>query len=145
MLRSAQPLWIALALVGMLSGCSKAKSPWEVVYPASGILTFEGKPISGAQVTLFPVDPSVPESVRPTAITEADGRFKLSTFSDGDGAPKGDYKVSAIWHPLVHGPGGAVRGDNKLPVKYSRPDSSGLTVKVEEGGSSLPPIDIPAQ
>lgn len=145
MFRRAQRLGIALVLAASLSGCTKAKSPWEIVHPASGILTFGGKPVYGAQVTLFPVDSSVPESVRPTAVTEADGRFRLSTFADGDGAPKGEYKVSAIWHPVVQSEGGAVRGANQLPAKYARPDSSGLTVTVDEGGVSLPAIDIPTE
>lgn len=131
-------LLVALVVVG----CGKAPESWEVVHPVSGVLTYGGKPIAGAQVTLFPVDAKVPDAVRPTAVTEADGRFHLSTFAESDGAPAGDYRVSVIWHPVVHGEGGAVRGGNQLPVKYASPDSSGLTAKVDVGGSALSPIEV---
>lgn len=143
--RVAAFIFTGLILVGALAGCSKPKAAWETVYPASGVLTFGGKPISGAQVTLFPTDPAVPESVRPTAVTEADGRFKLSTFAEGDGAPRGSYNVSVIWHPVVFADGGAVRGANQLPQKYARPDSSDIKVDVAEGGTVFPTIDIPGQ
>jgi hypothetical protein len=130
-------------LLGLLVGCGKAKAPWEKVSPVSGVLTLGGKPIVGAQVTLFPVDGTVPESIRPTAVTDADGRFHLRTFAEADGAPAGDFRVSVIWHPLVQSDGGMVRGVNQLPAKYATPDGSGLTVTVAEGGSTLPAIDIP--
>lgn len=137
-------LGAGVVLLGLLAGCNKAKAPWETVFPVSGALTFGGKAIAGAQVTLFPIDGKVPESIRPTAVTEADGRFHLRTFAEADGAPAGDYRVSVIWHPLVASEGGMVRAANKLPPKYATPDGSGLTVTVAEGGSTLPAIDIPA-
>jgi hypothetical protein len=136
-------VWIGLLLAASLSGCSKAKEPWEITHPASGTLTYGGKPVSGAQVTLFPTDVKVPEKVRPTGTTEADGRFTVSTFAEGDGAPVGVYKVSIIWQPLVQGKGGASRGENQLPIKYARPDSSGFTVTVAEGTTTFPVIEIP--
>jgi hypothetical protein len=143
MVSRAKLVWIGLALLAV--GCGKASAPWEIVHPVSGSLTFGGKPIAGAQVTLFPVDSKIPEKVRPTAVTEADGRFRLSTFADSDGAPAGDYRVSVIWHPVVQSPGGAVRGGNQLPPKFASPETSGLTAKVEAGGSALSPIEVPVQ
>lgn len=139
----AKFVWLSLAVLAV--GCSKVPASWEIVHPVSGLLTFGGKPIAGAQVTLFPVDTAIPDKVRPTAVTEADGRFRLSTFADSDGAPAGDYKVSVIWHPVVQSPGGAVRGGNQLPSKFASPETSGLVAKVEAGGSTLSPIEVPGQ
>jgi len=126
-------------------GCSRSQAPWEIVHPASGTVTFGGKAIVGAQVTLCPLDSTFPEAVRPTAVTQADGKFQLSTYKAGDGAPSGDYKVTVIWHPLVDGEGGAVRGANALPVRYATPESSDLSVNIPEGGATLPVIDLVAQ
>lgn len=136
---------LGLLVLALGVGCSRSRQPWEVAYPASGSLTLAGKPIAGAQITLVPQDSKFPESIRPTAVTRADGRFDLSTFQDGDGAPRGEYKVSVIWHPLVQSEAGAVRGANALPARYATPDSSGLTVSISDSKTTLPAIDLAAQ
>ncbi len=123
------------------TGCRRAL-PWEKVHPATGVVQFEGQPIAGAQVTLVPKDPQFPDTIRPMAITAADGRFELGTFDKADGAPAGQYGVSIVWHPLVDKGSGPSRGDNALPAKYAQPSTSGLTVKIESAANQLPTLEL---
>lgn len=124
-----------------VTGCGKTQ-PWEEVVPAKGTVTFKGKPITGAQLTLFPVNPSFPANVRPTATTTQNGEFLIGTHSATDGAPVGEYKVAIVWHPLVNNGGGPVRGDNALPPKFANPDTSDLKIVIAESENTIPNISL---
>jgi len=74
---------IVLAVAG--AGCSTGPSP------VSGTVTLNGTPLPRCQVDLTPVNPKG----RPAyGVTDEQGRFTLTTFKDGDGALRGEYKVS---------------------------------------------------
>lgn len=133
---------LSAGLAMSLAGCGAARNPWDRVYPAAGKVTLNGKPISGAQVTLTPVDAEVPAKIRPTAVTHADGHFELGTLDTADGAPEGEYVVTVVWHPVEQTKAGAVRGDNKLPVRYARGETSGLKLHVDKGTRELPPLEL---
>lgn len=122
-------------------GC-QTKKPWETAVPTSGTVNFDGKPISGAEVTFVPVGTDVPNSVRPSATTKADGTFKLTTHAQDDGAPVGEYQVSVLWHPLVDTGSGPSRGGNKLPARYSRPETSKITATVKPEGGAIPTFSL---
>lgn len=138
------PLSVMSIFVGAVAaaGCGGSSNPWETVYQSTGQVQFAGKAVSGATLVLYPTDPAVPASIRPTATTDAEGRFRLGTFSREDGAPAGEYRVAVVWHPLVNDRGGPVRGPNKLPVKYSQPDSTPLTTRIEATENQLPVLDL---
>lgn len=133
---------IALLLLPALGGCGGSSKPWEVVVPASGQLTFEGKPVSGAQITLYPTSAEVPDTVRPSATTTEDGSFVLGTYGANDGAPAGDYKASVVWFKVVDAGAGPVRGDNVLPKKYSNPEASGIAVTISAPETKVPAITL---
>lgn len=139
-----RPLSVLSVVVGAFAatGCGGFSNPWETVYQTHGQVQLAGKPVPGATLVLYPTDSAVPASIRPTASTDAEGRFRLGTFSREDGAPAGEYRVAVVWHPLVNDRGGPVRGPNKLPVKYSQPDSTPLTARIEAGENRLPVIDL---
>src|SRR5258707_15875435 len=81
-------IFLALAL-SALAGCG-ATGPVRC-HPVSGQVTYDGKPAAGVRVYLMPTSaPMVPViPANPHAVTGADGRFKVSTYADGDGAPEG--------------------------------------------------------
>jgi hypothetical protein len=79
------------------------------------------------------------KSIVPQAMTGEDGRFVLSTYGTGDGAPAGDYTVTVQWPAYRRGRN---IGPDRLEGRFSRPDSSGLTVHVAEGPNDLPLIDL---
>lgn len=125
-----------------VAGCGEATKPWEIVVPASGKVTFEGKPVDGAELTLTPVSAEVPATVRPSAKSGADGSFTIGTYGTGDGAPAGEYKVSAVWFKVVNSGGSMVRGTNALPSKYANPETSGISVVIGDSETAIPAIDL---
>ncbi|HEY0981217.1 MULTISPECIES: hypothetical protein [unclassified Schlesneria] len=130
-------LLLCLTLISSAAtvGCGKAKQPWDTVYPATGVLLLEGKPLAGAQITLIPEDSEVPPSVRPTATTEIDGSFELGTYSKSDGAPAGSYKVLALHYPIVGSKENPSAGPNDLPKKYASQNTTDLKIEVTPDGT----------
>ncbi|NQT12783.1 MAG: hypothetical protein HQ582_08540, partial [Planctomycetes bacterium] len=94
----------SLALVAACSEGPKGGERLEV-YPVEGEVFVDGQPAEGAMVVLQPVTPRVlPEGTQPVGSTgqvDASGKFTISTYSSGDGAPAGKYGVSVTWIELV--------------------------------------------
>ena len=69
---------------------------------------------------------------------QSDGSFEVSTFAEGDGAPPGDYLVTAVWHKAGLKNGKPVLSANQLPARYSQPETSGWSLTVVPGVNELP-------
>jgi hypothetical protein len=80
------PQAILAALV--LAGCWGTGRP--PTYPVTGTVTWKGKPVEGARVVFVPQDPGGQAAA---GITDAQGRYRLTTFVEGDGALEGEYRV----------------------------------------------------
>lgn len=122
---------LVFALALTLAGCGGSdRPPMEKV---SGTVTLDDQPIEGASVMFMPVDGGKPAY----GVTDAAGRFRLTTYDDGDGALVGDHRVT-ITKKEVSGvivtedglSGGiAPEGIQEkwiIPERYSNPDASGL-------------------
>jgi hypothetical protein len=131
-----------LAVCGSVAGCGKGKDPWEKVYKVRGVVNLDGKPAGGALITFLPQDQKVPSSVRPSAIANWDGTFDIGTYGTGDGAPAGTYKVVVVRFPVIGSPSSPAPGPNDLPPKYSKPDTTDLTVQVKDAETELPPLEL---
>lgn len=92
MLRSVTCLLIVCAI----SGCGE--SGRVETFPASGSLSIDGQPFGPAQLSLTPLDGSVPPA---SAKVSADGKFVLSTYEPNDGAAVGEFKVSLLMDPMA--------------------------------------------
>jgi hypothetical protein len=66
-----------------------------------------------------------------SARTDQDGKFSVSTYEAGDGAPEGQYAVTFVWNQLDR-MSMSYQGD-KLNGKYADPDSSEFKVTVKAG------------
>ena len=88
--------WAALLAAGLAAGCGKGRTP---VYPVEGQLLIGGKPAANVFVLFTPSNPG-PEVLRPSATTDADGKFRVTTFEANDGAPAGDYVVTLLYEPV---------------------------------------------
>lgn len=129
-------------LAALVTGCGDGRPAPLKVYPVTGTVKFQGKPAAGASVTLIPKDESLPEDLRPNAITDETGHFDLGTYSDVDGAPEGEYSVTITWRPLVTSGGSVSPGPNVLPVRYSQPETSQLTAQVGDDETELQPFEL---
>lgn len=128
--------------------------------PVSGVVTFRGAPIEGAQVTFVPTQ----GGMSAVGVTDAEGRYSLTTRSKDDGAVPGSYTVKITKfeggaddvdtspideaaveditdeYPEDYDPATAAAAEaakppprNLLPPQYADPTSSGLTATVGEG------------
>jgi hypothetical protein len=126
------------------AGCGRAIPELESrrTYPVEGSVLVEGKLEEGVQVFFHPVDAS--QRGVPRGVTDAEGRFQLRTYHDGDGAPAGEYIVTAYW-PDSSAP--KVSDDEQLPPdrlhgRFANPGNSPLRATVAAPRTALPPFAI---
>jgi hypothetical protein len=139
-LRTGLFVWCALGL--FTCGCSPSnRTP---VYPVRGQVLLNGKPLARAVIVLHG-ESTATKDLRPSAQTDSDGRFLLTSFETGDGAPAGAYQVSLTCYS-ASSKASAVEGDysvrNVLPARYSNPATSRLRVDVKSGDNELPPFQL---
>ncbi|MCC6512065.1 MAG: carboxypeptidase regulatory-like domain-containing protein [Pirellulaceae bacterium] len=136
-------LFVLSVMVPMLAGCSAdgGDNPdWPKRYPVSGVVTYQDKPVEGADVAFFSNDGKSTS----TGKTDSSGAFVLTTYLDKDGAVAGSHVVTIrrvdVVDPTpkdVDLSAGGVALPPKItwivPEKYSLPNKSGLTANVSEG------------
>ena len=133
---------IALTMLLAWTGYSFAKrgDGLPKVYPARGQVLLPGLPLEGALLVLHPTQAG--STARPRATLRDDGRFELTTHATGDGAPEGEYVVTAILHQLQEVDGEPVPGPNQLPPLFAKPETSPLRVTIQRGSNDLPPLRL---
>ena len=126
------------------AGCGDGKL---ARYPVHGIVNIDGKPAEGVMVIFCPVGGSDEvQKVRPTGVTGKDGKFELTTLTNNDGAPAGDYKIIAQWlgkmgtdkfgRPAVEGE------TDKLKGKYMNLEKSELKATVKNAATELAAFEL---
>jgi hypothetical protein len=131
-----------LGLMVVAVGCGQSvDAPPVAVHPAQGKITFKGLPTHGATVTLHPKTPSADVPV-PRATVDKTGAFKVSTFAPGDGAPEGEYTVTVFWYKPIGTGLDVTPGPNVIPVKYTKPESTDIVVKIAAGQNDIPAIQL---
>ncbi|TWU17191.1 hypothetical protein Pla52o_53660 [Novipirellula galeiformis] len=143
---------LLLAGIASLVGCG-TDAGLDGTIPAAGTVTWQGQPVEGAVVAFIPTDGSRPASGR----TDASGQFELTTLKANDGAMPGSYTVTISKSEVdgtemsseearayfeKHGQPPTVSKKELLPVKYKRPDQSGLTAEVSVSGENQFPFDL---
>jgi hypothetical protein len=126
MLRSSSLLrWAGLAavvcVIGLASSCSNGRKP---VFPVHGqVLDAKQKPAVGALVVFHPVDADPKVPLKPLGKVDENGRFTLTTYVNGDGAPIGDYRITITWPTPKKTPFDPEGGD-QLRGRYAHPERS---------------------
>lgn len=127
------------------SGCGSASDPdLPKLFPVSGIVTLDGAAVARAQVSFIPQG-STPGSGT-MGMTDAAGKYELTTMHQGAGAPAGEYKV--VISKLVQPDGSEFPPQANLdmmstphkeliPRQYSDLEQTKLTATVAEGGGSF--------
>jgi hypothetical protein len=126
---------LSITLIAMAS-LSCAKSDRKPVFPVSGRVLMDGKPLAHAFVVFHPLGVAGSADVRPRAHADGNGSFLLSTYENADGAPAGEYRITVEKYkaPTETDKGPPV---NLVPARYAKPDTSHLTVRVQEGRNDL--------
>lgn len=152
-------LWIAI-VAAAVAGCggSDARTGSEPVYPVSGVITYKGKPVTGADVTFFNAEKNR------SAFGKTDdktGEYKLTTFSSNDGAVAGEHKVAVLKYEQPSATTPAANTESQayvppamgestepkaaksdLPEKYGNQETSGLTATVKAEGANVVNLDL---
>ena len=138
--RGGAAIVAALALLLLLPACAKRPRP---VYPASGQLLIDGKPVGGVFVLFNPVDPG-PEVERPSATTEPDGTFRLTTRTAYDGGPAGEYIVTLLYEPVTSPLSRPKGPPPNIDGQYLSVTSSPLRARIEpKPANEIPAFRIP--
>lgn len=128
--RRRNGLWIlALACLALWIGCGKSGGPTTV--PVAGKVTCQGQPLTTGTVTFVP---TAAKGRPASGDLQADGTYRLSSFSAGDGAMPGDYKVVVV--SLKSGPTLEKPRQpevSAVPKKYAASGTTDLTATVKAG------------
>lgn len=130
-----------IALVAL--GCSEGPA----THPVSGRVELApGRSVNVGTIAF------IPSGKGPSArgALGAGGRYRLSTFGEGDGAPLGEYTVVISQPQLATGAvqaapqehldehhDGSAEPTGVVPQRFSRPRESGLTAVVRPGENSI--------
>lgn len=144
----------AMVLIVSLAGCSgDPKDPLrKPTVPVKGVVNYKGKPLEGATITFVMEGDAIPAYGK----TDAEGKFTLKTYDEGDGAVIGLHTVaiSKIENPPATGidqeggkyvppEGGAPpKTVYLIPQKYSLPGLSGLKAEVKAEGPNEFTFDL---
>lgn len=126
----------------MFSGCGSPD--FLDTYPVKGSISFNGCPMTGALVTLYPVTQDKKlQKAMPRARVEEDGSFTLYTYRVGDGVPAGDYKVTAVWPnspcEMSREPGYVA---DQLYGRFASVERSEIKVTIKDEYNKLPEITL---
>ncbi|PQO46199.1 carboxypeptidase-like regulatory domain-containing protein [Blastopirellula marina] len=138
-------LTLAIMTVAVV-GCSKSEDKWTQgrppVYPASGYILLDGKPVEKATVTFQPDDP---EGRGGYATTDSNGYFEAQTYEPGDGLTAGKHLVAIQKTAFVdkagniveeiREPGSAIE-KSFLPKKYASFEKSEIEVEIKADGEN---------
>jgi hypothetical protein len=135
-----------MVFLGFLAGCSPAGVR---VFPVTGTITYQGKPVENALVSFVPESP---ESRGASAMTESNGQFiVVAQGAKENGAMAGEYKIIVTklieiddsGNEVIRKPVGEYNPNNEqveiryeqknlLPEKYAKRETTDLKVTVEK-------------
>jgi hypothetical protein len=138
---------LPLALLPQAGGCSRYhedewSKQWPRRMPAGGMVEFEGKPVEDATVVFVTRSADGKKEYAALGLTDAAGKFRLTTFRPKDGAIVGKHlvgieKTAAVTTNPVRGLAPEDQPKvvkNVLPEKYRVYSTAGLEAEVTEKG-----------
>ena len=132
--------WLFGAVILALSVCGCGKGNPLGTVPASGQVTYRGQPVAGATVSFLPE-----ADLRPaTAITAADGRFRLMTL-DAEGAMPGRYVALVRKMEIPPEPTQGTSMEDALKLNARQPPAPKALLPVKYGDASKSPLRFEVQ
>lgn len=133
---------VVTSLVVLVAGCSGGVGTAPTA-PAAGSISLAGQPIADVNVTFTPT-----AGRSATGRTDAQGRFALSTFAEGDGAVPGSHRVTlSLPAADVPMPGTPEAASYKpptapFPARYGSLDDTDLVVEIPAGGDTAIALEL---
>lgn len=124
---------LPLALLILTTGCTGDNYP--SMYPVSGVITMDGKPLANAQLGFVPVtDDGEGFSGVGAAESDEQGRFEVY-FAEYTGLPEGSYRVT-VELPYFddaddEGGEGSEQVTMMIPSQYETEDTTPLQIQVQ--------------
>jgi len=140
-----QRMYATTALVAVVIGCTSGQQGPERLktVPVTGMVNVNGVPAGEVTVRLKPLTKPEGEAAiyaaNPYAVTDADGTFRVSTYTQGDGLAAGEYAITFEWRKFDR-MANAYTGPDRLGGQYSDPEKSEF--KVEVTGEEEKPIEL---
>lgn len=149
---------VACLATVLLVGCGKrVNDEWTrqrpQVYPATGVVFYQSKPVAGATVMFESTDAGTKPGGSLVAIghTNSAGMFRMKTYKEYEGAVAGSHRVSVTkmeYEPAKRPAGVDPNVDippiakSVLPDKYKDFATSGLTASVAPKGPNQIRLDL---
>ncbi len=148
---STKPHFLHLFFCMVILGCGEEPSfkTTVPVFPASGKILNQGKPLTGVILLFHSTDFN--QKIKSQATADDDGKFVVTTFKSADGAPEGDYIITLV---VPSNESDSTREDAaterrlrkegpvRFPSKYQNLASSPLKVKVTKRQPDLGILEI---
>jgi hypothetical protein len=126
-----------------LASCGGGRKP---CFPVVGhVFTGQSKgrvPATGAIVIFTATGPANSEDPCPNARVDTDGKYVVSTYGKGDGAPAGEYEITVHWP--AHGRPLSGNPVDRPKARDGKLHRTKLSYAVEKGKMNLVPfIELP--
>ena len=129
----------SLLAIALLGGCSNASAR----YPVHGQVLSGDRPVAEAMVVFHPQFETPPGQPKPLGITNAEGKFQLTTLHANDGALPGDYRITVeLRQERPSGEEVTRDGPNLLPAKYAKPKTTPFQFTVSSGKNEVAPLIV---
>jgi hypothetical protein len=134
-------LTAALALAGALTWAAGCSAPVDLA-PVDGTLTAGGTPLANVLVTFLPETNGEAAHIRSLAVTDNEGRFRLQTEKQKEGAVVGRHRViveDLSIHSAPRSADGTVltMPTPRFSADYTNPLTSPLTAEVSAGPQTI--------
>lgn len=137
-------VWGGVLLLAM-AGCGRKESGVKVpeeLAAVTGVVTMDGQPLAGAAVLFTPGPDTHGQGA--FGVTDADGKYELTHYSNKKGIPPGRYMVVISKYTLADGspiPEGQTAADanasESIPAAYSDANNTQLSAEVPSGGKTF--------
>jgi hypothetical protein len=145
---------ILFLIFTLLIGCKKTDTRKTGLVPAGGMITYNGLPLEGATIVLMPKSQTNQQGAG--GLSGTDGKFRVTTISDNDGAFPGEYSVSVLKEEslqisdeelLEYSRQGKVPPKPKslIPIQYSNPAKPLIFLTIPAAGDKNLVIELKDQ
>lgn len=124
----ALAVWLAFSL----ASCHRKATVESNRGPVSGTVTFDGKPIPAGTITMVSTSDAIFRIMAP---------LKDGTFSVAD-TPLGTVSVAVDTEPIA---GNSPHQYVKIPPRYSKTETSGLSITIPPGGAKDVKVELKSE